>query len=116
MLERNKQIQKLYKDGETMASIARTYNLTPERIGQIVYNLKPLTIKEEEDIRKRDGYDCQWKFTCKATNRKFLVIHFIDGDKTNKNGENLITLCVNCRDEHNRLAKESNTQDINSDK
>lgn len=60
----------------------------------------------KERIRKRDNYTCQ---KCGKTQKelkgrhKKLDVHHIDGDNTNNDPENMITLCHNC---HAKLCKE----------
>ena len=54
------------------------------------------TGKIRELIRTRDGYKCQVCGVPQVECMRALDVHHIDGDKTNLNSKNLISVCIQC--------------------
>ncbi len=50
----------------------------------------------KESIRKRDNYICQNCSKIQEEHHRKLDVHHIDGDDTNNDPENMITLCNSC--------------------
>ena len=104
-LRRNKQIQKLYREGNSFSVIARLYKISRQRVYQIARGLKGRgrdwqTIRRK--VLQRDDDKCQWQEKCNRKtkqslkNRPQLAIHHIDGNLQNNDLNNLITLCSRC--------------------
>jgi len=94
-------IIRLKKQGYSYQAIGALYNLSRQRIHQLIsgYYKNNASLKHQngwyrgirDSIFKRDNEKCQ-----KCGTRKQLVVHHIDGDDNNNKFSNLITLCNKC--------------------
>ena len=55
----------------------------------------------KEEIRKRDGYECQICGKSQKDNNQKLSVHHIDYDKENCDLNNLVTTCLSCNSKAN---------------
>lgn len=53
----------------------------------------PLSAEIRQKILERDGHKCRM---CGFTSKKYQDIHFVDGDHTNLQMDNLVTSCIFC--------------------
>jgi 5-methylcytosine-specific restriction endonuclease McrA len=97
--KRNNDICKLRVKGKSYIEIAKIYNISRQRIFQIIHktnlNQKSSIQKIFWAVKERDAYKCT---SCKAENN--LLIHHIDHNPQNNEVDNLVTLCRSC---HTRL-------------
>jgi len=100
---RNEMIISLFEGGLSQAEIAQRYNLSRQRIEQIIKKRKGVHKSLKKYILKRDIYTCQAGIKCNRDfnfkNRDLLDIHHIDFDPSNDSIDNLITLCKDCHKE-----------------
>lgn len=88
-------IKSLYAEGVTIAELARQFNVSRQRIHQIVTGYKSFaTVMNGRSFGKAttprlDG-------VCKLCGVKAEVVHHIDKDSSNNNKDNLMPLCRKC--------------------
>lgn len=109
---KNSEILALYKGGLGYSEIATRFNISRQRVYQIIRNSAPENwSKVSAFIKVRDRNVCG---NCRAYFREFsdLVVHHIDQDPTNNHAKNLISLCVLC---HSRFHLTKNLDRIPED-
>ena len=118
-MDRRENMIRLKKQGYSYAVIGALYGLSRQRVHQLISgyarNLKRLNRKNgyywhiHNAIIQRDGNKCQ-----KCGSNKYLIVHHIDGDNTNNEFMNLITLCNKCHlDLHRPNGKKNLTRNAN---
>ena len=100
-------------DGKCAQKVRVNFKHTPESIAKISRSKKGtapwnkgswdstryrgFTKRKKMNILARDNYECQYE-DCwpEAYGKGLLVVHHIDGDRTNPSDDNLQTLCQSC--------------------
>lgn len=101
-------IKEFVAQGKSQTEVARLFNLSRQRINQIIKNeKKPITETTRDNILIRDKYTCQFGFKCLPHRKQpNLVVHHIDIDRNNNYQNNLITLCRECHVYFHKLNNE----------
>ena len=88
-LERRRMMTMLSSRGITYRIIGKMFNVTHQRVQQIIsgYNSKHY----KKDILQRDNYQCQLCF-----NKKDVRVHHLNRDRKCNKLYNLLTLCYEC--------------------
>lgn len=92
MRENIEDIKKLYDSGKTYQQIADVYNVSKQRIHQV---LKNYTTFRNQSIKKKMGIEnCQ---ICNiSSDYSSLNLHHKDGNSSNNNTGNLQVVCARC--------------------
>lgn len=86
-----------YKTGKrSYNSLAQEFDVSYERIAQIVQNKKIIREKTRRAVYIRDNFLCQLNEKCKNKKMGKLVIWHLDRNKSNTALNNLITVCSLC--------------------
>ena len=94
-IERNVEIEKLYKQGISYTKLAKQFDISWQRIAQIVRDKNPSSWAViRKRIIERDKI-CQWTEKCNGSHDK-LEVHHVDGNTCNNADDNLISLCRDC--------------------
>jgi hypothetical protein len=93
--ERDKIMINLYSIGKSMTYLSGKFNISRQRVEQIINQRKNLKEDDRYNILYRDDFKCQWNIMCNG-DKKDLEVHHIDGNPLNNSQSNLITLCVLC--------------------
>lgn len=113
--ERNNRVRELSNRGISIGTIAKMEGISRQRIWQIVNYIRELNNHEYNKLRTRiffrDNYQCQWGKTCGnkinsmtlPERKRKLIVHHIDGNHTNNDPKNMITLCTGCHSAFHRL-------------
>lgn len=91
---------------ESASTLCKERNVKGKNSPGYIDGRKKAALELKESIRKRDNYICQdCGVSQKEHEKKYnriLDVHHIDGDDTNNDPKNMITLCRSC---HNNTRK-----------
>ncbi len=109
-LEREYKIKKIkyyINKGLSYEQIGKILNISRARVHQLYKKYYPKRINNnlKKIVFASDNMQCQWHNICrdKKVLRSDLVIHHLDGDNTNNNLDNLVTLCRFCSAAFNKI-------------
>jgi 5-methylcytosine-specific restriction endonuclease McrA len=105
--DRNEKIKKLYESGKSLSGIASLFNVSRQRVHQIVSGYKTSNM----DYYKKMMYPDQ-NGKCIVCNVEFSdevksEIHHIDKNPANNKFSNLVLLCQKCHKETHKLYKKN---------
>ncbi len=106
VIDRNELIKKAFNEGKGYTQIAKLFNISRQRVYQVVQGNRANLDHLFKAIIQRDDNKCtlckcSWRFV--LNQGEMLLVHHIDHNPSNNNPDNLITLCGKChRDYHGK--------------